>query len=103
MERWNDKKNINVTFDVEPSKQIDEFVSGLAKDIKEREDVFKKRIEQLFDEYIEVGGEKKDEAYTKILKVFSIGYQHGWNDCHRTHEVVDQARINHAALRQNRR
>ena len=42
---------------------------------------------KLFDENIGVGGEKADEAYKQVLKVFMLGYGHGWND---RKELIDK-------------
>ena len=48
--------------------------------MKDKEAAIRERIEQLFGEYIQIDGEKRDETYQQVLKVFAIGYQLGWND-----------------------
>ena len=80
MTKWNDKENMSISFKVEPNEEAKAFFERMQKEQTEREEAFKKRIKQLFDEEIRVEGDKADEAYKKILHVFIIGYQHGWND-----------------------
>ena len=80
MTKWNDKENMSVSFKVEPNEEAKAFFERMHKEMTEREEAFKKRIKQLFDEEIGVKGDKADEAYKQILQVFTIGYQHGWND-----------------------
>ena len=80
MTDWNDKKNKTLTFRVEPNEEAKAFFERMQKEQTEREEAFKKRIKQLFDEEIGVGGDKADKAYKQVLQVFTIGYQHGWND-----------------------
>ena len=83
MTKWNDKKNKTITFRVEPNEEAKAFFERMQKEQTEREEAFKKRIKQLFDEEIELVGDKADKAdegYKQILQVFTIGYQHGWND-----------------------
>lgn len=80
MAEWNDKTSWTITFDMKPTQEMEDFIMQAEKDARDREEAFRKRIEQLFDEYIKIDGEKKDEAYGQILQIFAIGYQHGWND-----------------------
>lgn len=80
MTKWNDPKSMTMTFQVEPTEESVEFFKRMEQEMKDREQAFKERIQQLFDEEIEVGGAKKDAAYSQVLRVFAIGYQHGWND-----------------------
>lgn len=93
MTKWNDKKNISLSFKVEPSEEAKAFFERMQKELTEREEAFKKRIKQLFDEEIGVGGDKADEAYKQIYKqipqVFTIGYQHGWNDLYSLHKAKE--------------
>lgn len=86
MANWNDKKNLTSSFKVEPNEEAKAFFERMQKELTDSEEAFKKRIKQLFDEEIEVGGDKADEAYKQILQVFAIGYQHGWNDLYSLHE-----------------
>ena len=86
MTEWNNKKNMNITFKIEPNEDAKAFFERMMKDFVAREEMFKKRIKQLFDEEIEIEGEAT-KAYNKILQVFAIGYQHGWNDLHSLHRV----------------
>ena len=80
MTKWNDKKNMSLSFTVEPSEEANAFFERMKKELTECEEAFKKRIKQMFDEKFGVGGDKADEAYKQILQVFAIGYQCGWND-----------------------
>ena len=86
MANWNDKENMTLSFKVEPNEEAKVFFERMQKELTEREEAFKKRAKQLFDEKIKVGGDKADEAYNQILQVFTIGYQHGWNDLYSLHE-----------------
>lgn len=86
MTEWNNKKNMNITFKIEPNEDAKAFFERMMKDFVAREEMFKKRIKQLFDEEIEIEGEAT-KSYNKILQVFAIGYQHGWNDLHSLHMV----------------
>lgn len=90
MAKWNDKKNLEMTFKVEPNEEAKAFFERMLKESTELEESFKKRIKQLFDEEIEVGGVKADEAYKQILQVFTIGYQHGWNDHYSLYKDDDE-------------
>lgn len=80
MAEWNDKTSWTITFDMRVDEAMEDFVMQMQAEMKDREEAFRKRIEQLFDEYIKIDGEKKDETYGQILQIFAIGYQHGWND-----------------------
>lgn len=80
MANWNDEKNISLTFDVKADEQMRDFVDRMRKEHVEREEAFRQRIKQLFDEEIDVGGKNKGAAYQQVLQVFFLGYQHGWND-----------------------
>ena len=86
MTEWNNKKNMNITFKIEPNEDAKAFFERMMKDFVAREEMFKKRIKQLFDEEIEIEGEAT-KSYNQILQVFAIGYQHGWNDLHSLHMV----------------
>ena len=80
---------MTLSFKVEPNEDAKTFFERMQKEQTEREEVFKKRIKQLFDEEIVVGGGKADEAYKQILQVFAIGYQHGWNDLYSLHKAKE--------------
>ena len=86
MANWNDKENMTLSFKVEPNEEAKAFFERMQKELAEREEAFKKRAKQLFDEKIKMEGDKADEAYNQILQVFTIGYQHGWNDLYSLHE-----------------
>lgn len=92
MTKWNDKENMSVSFRVEPNEEAKAFFERMQKELTEREEAFKKRIKQLFDEEIGVGGDKADEAYKQILQVFTIGYQHRWNDLYSLHKAKESNR-----------
>ena len=80
MTKWNDKKNMTLTFDMQPTEEVKAFFQRMGKEHKESEEAFKERIKQLFDEHIGVDGEKGGDAYNTALQLFAIGYQCGWND-----------------------
>ena len=80
MAKWNDPSSMSFTFDMKPDEESKAFFQRMLDEYKERDEAFKERIKQLFDEHIGVGGEKADEAYSQVLQVFAIGYQCGWND-----------------------
>lgn len=80
---------MTLSFKVEPDEEASAFFERIQKDLTEREESFKKRIKQLFDEEIGVGGDKAEEAYNQILQVFTIGYQHGWNDLYSLHKAKE--------------
>lgn len=89
MTKWNDKKNMTLSFNVEPNEEAKAFFERMVKEQTEREEAIKKRVKQLFDEEIAVGGDKSDEAYKQILQVFALGYQHGWNDLYSLHNAKE--------------
>ena len=80
MAQWNDKTSWTITFDMQVDESMEDFVTKMQAELKDHEEALRKRIEQLFDEYIKIDGAKKDEAYNQILQIFAIGYQLGWND-----------------------
>ena len=80
MTEWNDPSAMSLTFQVEASEDMKAFFDRMQKESKEREEAYKERIRQLFNEHINIDGEAADEFYNKILQVFAIGYQCGWND-----------------------
>ena len=71
---------MTLTFQVEASEDMKAFFDRMLKESKEKEEAYKERIRQLFNEHISIDGKAADEAYNKILQVFAIGYQCGWND-----------------------
>ena len=80
MDKWNDPSAMTLTFQVEASEDMKAFFDRMQKESKEKEEAYKERIRQLFNEHINIDGEAADEFYNKILQVFAIGYQCGWND-----------------------
>lgn len=70
----------SITFEVESNEETVAFFLRKMKGLKSVEDAINERVRQLFDEYIGVEGEKADEAYDQVLKVFMIGYRCGWSD-----------------------
>ena len=89
MTDWNDKKNMTLSFKVEPNEDAIAFFERMQKELTESEEAFKKRVKQLFDEEIGVGSNNADKTYKKILQVFAIGYQHGWNDLYSLHKAKE--------------
>lgn len=80
MGKWNDKTSWTMTFDMRVDETMEDFVMQMQAEMKDREEAFRERIKQLFDEYIKIDGETPSEAYNQILQIFAIGYQNGWND-----------------------
>ncbi len=89
MAKWNDQKNFSMTFKVEPNEDAVAYFERMEREMQDRETAFKERIKQLFDEEIDVGV-KSGNGYATILRVFAIGYQHGWNDCHSLNKDKEQ-------------
>lgn len=79
--------NWSVTFQMEADEKAKEFFERMEKEHKDLEAAAKKRIRQLFDEFVALEGKAKDEE-GKLLQLFAIGYQLGWNDCHIVHEEM---------------
>lgn len=93
MTKWNDKKATTLTFSIEANEDAKVFFERMKKKLTEGEEAFKQRIKQLFDEEIGVGGVMADKAYEQVLRVFAIGYQHGWNDLcslHKAHGAEEE-------------
>lgn len=82
MSNWNDNIDTTLSFKMEVNEEGKAYFERMLKEMKDKETAIRERIEQLFDEYVLIGGEKKDEAYQNLLKLFAIGYQLGWNDRH---------------------
>lgn len=80
MTKWNNETTYSMSFDLKANEDALDFFKREMKKLEDTEKAVNARMKQLFDEYICVGGEKKDEAYNQIFKVFMIGYGHGWND-----------------------
>lgn len=82
MSNWNDNIDTTLTFDMNVDEEGKAYFERMLKEMKDKETAIRERIEQLFGEYVMIGGGKKDEAYQDLLKLFAIGYQLGWNDRH---------------------
>lgn len=80
MTKWNDNIDTTLSFRMETNEEGKAYFDRMLREMKDKEIAIRERIEQLFNEYIQIGGEKSDEAYQQVLKVFAIGYQLGWND-----------------------
>ena len=80
MSDWNDTKNLSMSFGVKPNEEAMDYFNRIIDDFRGFEEAINARMKQLFDENISVGGELKDEVYNQVLKVFMLGYGHGWND-----------------------
>ncbi len=83
--KWNDKGNRSISFQVEMNEETKAFFERMMKEEKDREEIFKERIKQLFEEHFDITGGGK-ETYDKIFNVFARGYQCGWNDLHHLNE-----------------
>ena len=80
MSNWNDNIDMTLSFKMEVNEEGKAYFDRMLNEMKDSETAIRERIEQLFGEYVMIGGEKKDEAYRDLLKLFAIGYQLGWND-----------------------
>ncbi len=80
MTKWNENIDTTLSFRMETNEEGKVYFDRMLREMKDKETAIRERIEQLFGEYIKIGGEKRDEAYQQVLKVFAIGYQLGWND-----------------------
>lgn len=75
----------SVTFQMEADEKAKEFFERMIKEHKDLEAAANERITQLFHEFVTLEGPAKF-AYEKLFWLFSVGYQLGWNDCHRINE-----------------
>lgn len=83
MSNWNDNIDTTLSFRMEVNEEGKAYFERMLKEMKDKENAIRERIEHLFGEYVIIGGgEKKDEAYQDLLRLFAIGYQLGWNDRH---------------------
>ena len=82
MADWNnDNPNtLSMSFDLKPDRQAIEFFTNMMNDFKSNEEAIGKRIEQLFDEFFGGDSEEHREERELALRLFSLGYQLGWND-----------------------
>ena len=79
MDNW---KNKSMSFKIEmkaDEKTLD-FFKRKQEELASFEKAIADRIEHLFNNHVAVSGAEKDAAYQQLLKLFSIGYQLGWND-----------------------
>ena len=76
-------KNKSMSFDLKVDDK-DGKLLGYFKRLQDEHIAFEKAIEErvkhLFKTHVTVSGPEKDAAYQQLLKLFSIGYQCGWND-----------------------
>ena len=87
MSDWDNKGSISMSFDIKADEKAVDFFNRTMKELKDFEKAINERMIQLFDENIGVGGEKADEAYKQVLKVYMLGSGHGWND---RKELIDK-------------
>ena len=80
MEDWKKADSYSMSFDLKADEEAVEFFNKTMKELQDSEEALKSRIKQLFDEFISIGGEKREEGYKEILNVFALGYGLGWND-----------------------
>lgn len=75
--------NAHFSFYIPVDEQTHEFFKRMYEEQIEHEKAVENRIRQLFDEFIGVEDKTTEQnAYYKVLKVFALGYQLGWNDQH---------------------
>ena len=79
MTDWGYKTTWSVSFDLPVDEKMKEFIDKMDKEHKEIEDVFTARIKRLFEQYVGLDGEA-NRLHDKLLVLFSLGYQFGWND-----------------------
>ena len=80
MTKWNDNIDTTLSFRMDTNEEGKAYFDRMLREMKDKETAIRERIEQLFGEYVQIGGEKRDEAYRQVLQVFAIGYKLGWND-----------------------
>lgn len=81
----------NITFEMEANEETKAFFKRMDEEQKERDKAIRERIKQLFDEYVKIDGEEKDSAYWQCVNLFGVGYQLGWNDCHKfAEDIIDK-------------
>lgn len=74
-------KNPSMSFDLTvDAESVPETFNKLMEDFDTFEAAIEERIKHLFKTHVTVSGPEKDAAYQQLLKLFSIGYQCGWND-----------------------
>ena len=85
----------SMMFDIPCDEQTAEFFKRMYDEQVEQEQAARNRIRQLFDEFLDVKDKTTEKnAYSQILKVFSIGYQLGWNDQHNLAKMERTININ---------
>lgn len=85
----------SMMFDIPCDEQTAEFFKRMYDEHVAQEQAATNRIRQLFDEFIGVVDKTTDQnAYAQVLKVFSIGYQLGWNDQHNIAKMERTININ---------
>lgn len=79
-DNWKNKSmSFDLKVDAKDGKILDFFKRFQDEHIA-FEKAIEERIEYLFNAHVKVDGKEKDAAYQQLLKLFSIGYQCGWND-----------------------
>ena len=87
--------NASLSFDIPVDEQTVEFFKRMYDEQVEQTQAARNRIRQLFDEFIGVEDKTTEQnAYSQILKIFSIGYQLGWNDQHNLAKMERTININ---------
>ena len=77
-ENW---KNPSMSFDLAvDAESVPKKLNKLIEDFDTFEAAIEERLKYLFKTHVTVSGPEKDAAYQQLLKLFSIGYQCGWND-----------------------
>lgn len=77
-ENW---KNPSMSFDLTvDAESVLKTFNKLMEDFGTFEAAIEERVKHLFKTHVTVSGPEKDAAYQQLLKLFSIGYQCGWND-----------------------
>lgn len=92
MAKWNNnnKTTFTTSFKIECNESVKAFISRMLEDEKEHQEIFTKRIEQLFKEHITLDGGFSESVRNQLLQLFAVGYQLGWNDhCELVNEQIN--------------
>ena len=73
--------NKTISFDITCDENTMDFFKRMQEEHVETQKAIQQRIKQLLDEFVDVVDKTTEQkAYDQVLKIFSIGYQLGWND-----------------------
>ena len=67
MTKWNNNIDTTLSFRMETNEEGKAYFDRMLREMKDKETAIRERIEQLFGEYIQIGGEKRDEDGEKAF------------------------------------